>query len=80
MSTTIVLSFDLENVGQGHHLQKLLYVSYDTKNYQICIDTMSMLPATKMSAYLENVDQCHRLQKLLYLGSYMTDFNQTFTK
>ena len=31
-----------------------------------------------ISADLENVGQSHRLEKSLYLGSYTTDFNQTF--
>ena len=48
-----VLSSDLENVGQGHHLQKSLYVSYYANDlYQTYINTMTMWPATKISYQL----------------------------
>ena len=38
-----ILLFDLENLGQGHHLQKLLYLSYYRTNfYQTFIEIMAM--------------------------------------
>ena len=45
-----VLSSDLENVGQGHHLHKSLYLSYYTTDfYHTFIQIISLWPATKMS-------------------------------
>ena len=57
-----VLSSDLGNVGQGHHLQKSLYLSYYMNDfYQSFIEMMTTWPTTKMSsADLENVGQGHR--------------------
>ena len=44
---------DLENVGQGHHLQTTLYLSYYmTDFYQTFIEIMTMWSATKMSYQL----------------------------
>ena len=45
------LSSDLENVSQGRHLQKALYLSYYTTEsfYQTFIEMMAVWPATKIS-------------------------------
>ena len=68
---------DLENVGQCHHLQNLLYLSYYLTNfYQSFIEMMAMWSAIIMSsADLENTGQGHHLQKALYLRYYTSDFN-----
>ena len=83
-ATQNVWSSDLENVGQGHHLQKSLYLSYYINDdfYQTFIEIMQYVAGNRnvISADLENVWQGRRLQKLLYIGFYMTYFNQTFTK
>ena len=74
------LSPDLENVDQGHHLQKMLYLSYYiTDFYQNFIEVIAQWLATKLtSADLENVGQGHCVQKSLYFDYYMTNCNETF--
>ena len=40
---------DLENIGQGHNLQKLLYLIYYTTDfYQTFIEIMEIWPETKI--------------------------------
>ena len=54
------LSSDLENGGQGHHLQKSLYLSYfKTDFYQTFIEMMAPVASNKyvISADLENIGQ-----------------------
>ena len=77
------VSSDLENVGQGHHLQKSLYLNYIwgrfLPNFQRNYGSVNGNKCVT-SADLENVGQRHCLQKSLYLGSYTTNSNQTFIK
>ena len=63
----IILSSDLKNVGQGHHLQKSLkFSNYTTDICQTFIEMIAMWPATKMSsADVENVGQDHISQKVI---------------
>ena len=62
-ATKYVLSSDLENVGQGHNLQKLPYLSYYmTDLYQSFFLNDATRSATKMSADPEIVGQGYHLQ------------------
>ena len=60
-----VSSCDLENVGQGHHLQKLLYLSFYTIDFYQTYRNNSTVASNIniISADLENVGQDHYLQK-----------------
>ena len=73
------------NVGKGQYLQKSLYLSYYTNDfYQSFTEMMTMCPATK--CHISWPWKCRsrppfpKIVIYRLLLSYMTDFNQTFTK
>ena len=48
-----ILTYELENVGQGYYLHKLLHLSYYMIDfYQFSIELMGMWSATEMSYQL----------------------------
>ena len=77
-----VISSDLENVGQSHHLQKWLYLSYYMTDF--CQNLIEMMAMLSNKNYISCPWKCNSrspfTKKILHLGYYTTDFNQTFIK
>ena len=77
------ITSNLENAGQGHYLQKALYLSYCmTGFYQISFRSDGNVVGNKniTSADLANVGHGQSLQKSLYLGYYVTDLTNLSPK
>ena len=67
LATQKVISSDLENVDQGHHLQKILYLSYlFYRNDGNMVGKRNII-----SADLWNVNQGHHWQKILAITQLM---------